>query len=358
MLKTAKIRGIFPHRVAASFAALALTMGLFSCSGTLNSDSNSNTTNNDNTVTTSNDSPSGNRPSVVATTSVLCDLTKQLAAQTVDLKCLVDAGQDPHAYQATPEDRKAITTANLILYGGYNFEPGIIKLIKASSNQAPAVAVHEVAVTKPIMGEAHKHDEEKHAHEEEHAEEEKTADPHVWHDAENGIRMVEVIRTNLEKVSPDNVQLYASNAENITNQLKQLDTWITSQIATIPANQRQLFTTHDAMNYYVNAYGLEFEGALEGLSTEEQPTAARIGELVKEIKKEGVPTIFAENANNPKLIERVAQEANVKVSDRKLYADGLGEEGSGAETYQKMLVTNTRTIVEELGGNYTAFAVE
>jgi manganese/iron transport system substrate-binding protein len=91
------------------------------------------------------------------------------------------------------------------------------------------------------------------------------------------------------------------------------------------------------------------------LSTEAAPTAARVSELTKDIKQTGVPTIYAEVTNNPKLIETVAKEANVKVSDRQLYADGLGEKGSEAQTYQKMLIANTQAIVEGLGGQYTAF---
>ncbi|MEH2372808.1 metal ABC transporter solute-binding protein, Zn/Mn family [Nostoc sp.] len=91
------------------------------------------------------------------------------------------------------------------------------------------------------------------------------------------------------------------------------------------------------------------------MSTEEAPTPARIGVLANDIKKEGVPTIFAEATINPKLIEAVAKEAKVKVSDRELFADGLGEKGTEGETYQGMLIANTRTIVEGLGGKYTAF---
>ncbi|MDJ0694430.1 zinc ABC transporter substrate-binding protein [Mastigocoleus sp. MO_188.B34] len=333
---------------------LAVTTSLFSC----NTIPEPNVENNDGSaVTTNNNSSIKNRPFAIATTNVLCDLTKQVAAKTIDLKCLIGAGQDPHVYQPKPEDRKAIATADLILYGGYGFEPSIIKLLEASKNQAPKFAVHEVAVSKPIMGEAGDHNHG-HEHEGEKHTEEATPDPHVWHDAQNGIRMVEVVKNKLGKVSPGNIQLYASNAEKITNELKQIDSWIKSQVATIPENQRELVTIHSALGYYVNAYGLKFEGALEGLSSEEQPTAAKIGELVKKIRKKGVPTVFAENASNSRLIERLAKEANVTVSDRKLYTDGLGEEGSGAETYQKMLITNTRTIVEGLGGKYTAFNEE
>lgn len=345
-----------------AIAALTLALGLIGCGG--NEQVNSNSGTEENSAVNTSTTATGKRPLLVATTSVICDLTKQVAAQTVDLKCLVDAGQDPHTYQPKPDDRKAIEQADLVLYGGYNFEPGIIKLVQASSNEAPKVAIHEVAVPKPIIGEEHdhghsehkeeKHDDHDHEKEEKHSEE-KAPDPHVWHNPQNGVQMVEVIRSNLEKVAPDNAQLYAANAQKVTGEIKEIDSWIKQNVATIPVNQRKLVTTHDALSYYTQAYNIEYEGAVESLSTDAEPTVARIAELSKEIKQENVPTIFTETTHSPKLIERVAKEANVKVSQKKLYADGLGEQGSDADTYQKMLVANTKTIVDGLGGQYTAF---
>lgn len=291
-----------------------------------------------------------NRPLVVATTSVLCDLTQQIAQDTVNLKCLVGAGVDPHIYQPTPQDRQAIDSARLILYGGYNFDPSLIKLVKASSNPAPKIAVHEQAVPKPLMGEEQ---EDEHGHEEEEHQQEETEgevpDPHVWHDASNGIAMVKTIATALENLQPQEAQKYQQKSAQLTEEITKIDSWIKTEIATIAPNKRKLITTHDALIYYANAYGLAFEGALSGLSTDEAPTAARVGELVKDIKKAQVPTIFAETSINPKLIATVAKEANVRVSERRLYADGLGEKGSEGDSYQKMLMANTRAIVEGLG---------
>ena len=280
----------------------------------------------------------GNRPLVIATHSILCDLTKQIAANTVDLKCLVQAGTDPHVYQATPEDRKAIEQAKLILYGGYNFEPSLIKLIQATSNPAPKVAVDEIAVPNPEKLEE---------------DGETVTDPHVWHNAQNGIQMAKVISDRLSQLQPEQAKLYAENTNKITSELTQIDTWIKSQIATIPPESRQLVTTHDALGYYSKAYEIPVIGALEGISTDEAPTAARVSALVKDIKKAKVPTIFAEATLNPKLIQSVAREAKVKVSDQELYADGLGETGSEGETYQKMLTANTCAIVDGLGGKCT-----
>ena len=293
------------------------------------------------------------RPLVVATTSVLCDLTEQIAQDTINLNCIIGGGVDPHIYQPKPQDRQAIDSAQLILYGGYNFDESLIKLINASNNPAPRVAVHEEAVPTPLMGSQHHHGEEE-EHDHDHNASDSVPDPHVWHDPNNGVAMVEVITQALSNLQPSQSSLYQENAQSLTGELNAIDGWIATQIATIPPEQRKLVTTHDALGYYVKAYNLEFEGALSGLNTDESPTAARVGELVTHIKETQVPTIFAETSVNPQLIETVAREAKVQVSQRKLYADGLGEEGSEGDTYQKMLIENTRTIVEGLGGQYTA----
>jgi len=296
------------------------------------------------------------KPKVIATSSVLCDVTQEIAQDTVDLKCLIPAGSDPHVYEPKPDDRKAIEQAQLILYNGHDFEPDLIKLIKATKNAAPKIAVNEIAVPKPLKGEEDEH--EKAGEKSEAGHDHGDAEPHVWHDAQNGVKIVETVRDNLGKISPNNVAKYTSNAEKMTSELKQVDSWIKSQINTIPANQRKLITTHDALGYFSNAYGIPVKGALQGISTEEKATAGRVKDLVTEIKTAGVPTIFAETSINPKLIEAVAKEANVKVSNREIFADGLGEKGSEADSYKKMLIANTQTIVEGLGGKFTPFAAK
>lgn len=330
---------------------LTIFIGLWGCTPSQN-------------VETTAETSSENLPLVVATTSVLCDLTEQVAQDTVNLKCLVGPGIDPHVYQPTPEDRQSIENADLVFYGGYNFDPNLIKLIKATSNSNPKIAVHEQAVPNPIMASEHHHGEKDHDHDHgseekdhdhEHGSEEKVPDPHVWHNPKNGVAMIEVITQGLTQLQPDLEQTYQTRSNDITTELGKIDQWIGVQIATIPTEKRKLVTTHDALGYYVTAYDIDFQGALSGLSTEESPSAGTVGNLVKEIKKTQVPTIFAESSVNPKLIETVAKEANVQISSQELYADGLGEKGTEGESYQKMLISNTKTIVEGLGGQYTGF---
>ncbi len=332
-------------------------------------------------------------PQVVVTSSVLCDLTEQIAQDTIELTCLMEPGQDPHTYQVKPSDRQAIENANLVLYDGYDFAPGLTGLVDASGDSATRVAVLEAAVPEPLMGEGHDHDHaegedhehsdeiaatgedpdhehegddhshdyaegDDHAHddeaaaaggEHEHGEEE-FADPHIWHSAENNGAIADVIATHLAKVNPDQVDFYQNNAATLMDQFAQLDTWIQAQVSTIPAGNRKLVTTHDAFRYYADAYGIEVEGALSGLSTEEQPSPGTLTSLVNQVKEAQVPAIFAETTTNPDLINTVARNASVKMAEQPLFVEGPGGAGTAAETTQAMLVVNTCTIVTALGG--------
>ncbi|MGJ3246419.1 MAG: metal ABC transporter solute-binding protein, Zn/Mn family [Elainellaceae cyanobacterium] len=330
------------------------------------------------------------RPQVVATSTVLCDLTQQIAQDTIDLTCLMQPGQDPHIYEPRPSDRRAIEDADLVLYGGYGFEPDLIQIINATQTSVPKVAVYEEAVPEPIMGDAHDHDhngqsdhkdaatgadhdhdhaeataDHDHDHEHEHADTttandrlddhdhdtvDSVADPHIWHDAQNGVRMVDVIQTQLAQIMPDQANIYAQHADVLSNDLNQLDSWIKAQVATVPADARKLVTTHDSFRYFAQAYDFEVEGALSGLSTDEKPSASRMTELVSLIKAANVKAIFPESTTNSQLIEALARDANVTVAEQALYVEGPGGDESSAPTYQTMLVSNTCTIVTALGG--------
>lgn len=275
---------------------------------------------------------------VVSTSTIIGDLTEAIAQDAVDHTSILKPGVDPHVYEPVPADSIALEKADLILYNGYNLEPGLIRMINATGIKGKKNAVAEKVTP------SYKETEGK-----------KYPDPHVWGNAQNGIIMVNTIRDALIELSPADREKFTANALKLTEELTKVDQWIKSQINTIPANQRKLVTTHDAFQYYSTAYGLQMLGTLIGISTEEQPSAQTVRNLAQQIKTSQVPAIFAETTINPQLITTVAEEAGVKLAPTKLYSDSIGIPGSGADSYSKMLIANTRAIVEALGGKYTPF---
>jgi manganese/iron transport system substrate-binding protein len=275
---------------------------------------------------------------ILTTSTILRDWTEALASEDIEVTSILKPGEDPHVYEPVPQDTIAIESADFIFYNGYNLEPGLIKLIQSSSQAEKEMAVGEVIV--PLDYETGGSIE---------------PDPHVWGSVKNAIAMIEAIRTQLVELSPEDADETSKKARAYTQELEALDQWVTTQIQTIPPNNRQLVTTHDAFQYYANAYGLNILGTLIGISTEEQPSAQTVKNLALQIQKAKIPKIFAETTINPALLSTVAGEAGVELSEQQLYSDSLGTPESGADSYVKMIVANTTTIVEGLGGEITPF---
>ncbi|WP_445301967.1 metal ABC transporter substrate-binding protein [Microcoleus sp. N9_B4] len=302
-----------------------LTVGLFSCASTQGDRL----------------SPEADaKPKVVATSTIIEDLTDRVAGGEIQLTGILQPGTDPHVYEPVPKDSQALEQANLILYNGYNLEPGLIRMMNAAGIKARKLAVGEVV--KPLLL---------------NKEGNTVPDPHVWGNVENVVQMVEAIRDALIELSPEDREKFRQNAVQLTEELKRLDIWIEQEIKTIPENKRELVTTHDAFQYYSHAYGLGSAGSLIGISTEEQPSAQTVQKLVESVKAAGVPAIFAETTINPQLIRTVAEEAGVKLAAQQLYSDSIGAAGSEGDSYVKMMSANTRAIVEALGGKSTPFEV-
>ncbi|NJN30088.1 MAG: zinc ABC transporter solute-binding protein [Synechococcales cyanobacterium RM1_1_8] len=318
------------HSFCKATAALVLTLALAPMLGSC-------TNRGTGAASTSPNDPE-NRPSVVATSTIIADLTQEIAGDEIVLTSILRPGDDPHVYEPVPADIKAVERADLVLYNGFNLEPALIRLMAAVGQDAPQIAVGEAADALEMDKAG-----------------QKQPDPHVWGDVRNAIAMVNAIRDALIEISPEDETLFISNAQTLNAQLNDLDTWVYRQIETIPKEKRLLVTTHDAFQYYAQAYELEMLGTLIGISTEEQPSAQTIQALVSEIKARQVPAIFAETTINPQLIQTVAAEAGVKLSPQALYSDSIGAVGSPGESYIKMIEANTKAIVEALGGRYQPF---
>ena len=265
---------------------------------------------------------------IVASASMIADMTEQIVGDLHDVEMIVPIGGDPHLHEPTPSNARLVARADLILINGLTFEGWINELIENSGTSAQVVTVTEDI--QPLTSTTYAN----------------SADPHAWMDASKVISYVESITRALVKLDPPNGSTYRRNALAYKNELIQLDQDIEAAIAEIPAHKRVLITSHDAFQYYGRRYGIRLE-AIMGISTEAEAQTSDIRRVNKVIKENQVPAIFVESTINPKLIEQLAQDNKVSIGGE-LYADSLGDEDSPASTYLDMMRYNTKTIVEAL----------
>lgn len=277
------------------------------------------------------DNSTGKIP-VIATYSILGDWVGRVGGEHVRLTTLVGPGGDAHTYEPTPQDSAAVADAALLFENGLGFEVWLDRLFEASGSRAT-----RVVVTQKIPGRTFSDD---HGHSE--------TDPHVWHDPQLAIEMVQAVSAALTKADPSHADDYQKNAEAYVSELQELNTWILREIKTIPESRRKLVTTHDTFGYFAERYGFQVSSVMGTVSSEvADPSAAQIAAIIETIRREQVPAIFAENILNPQLTEQVAREAGVRVVPT-LFTDALGEEGSDGESYLQMMRSNVTKIVESL----------
>jgi zinc/manganese transport system substrate-binding protein len=282
------------------------------------------------------------RVEVVATYSILGNLVKNVGGEKVEVTTLVGPNGDAHTFEPAPSDNAELAEAAVVFQNGLGFEPWLGDLYESSGSEAARVAVTDPIEPLTVAGEEHGHEGE--AHGEDHAE----VDPHVWHDVNNVVVMVESIRDALLEADPANARAYRRNAEGYISDLDALDADVREKVDSISEEDRVLFTSHDTFGYFAERYGFEVDTALASASTEAgDPSAGQTADLVEKIERSGVPAIFADNVSDAGVMEGIASEAGVELAPP-LYTDALGEPGSEGGTYVGMVRYNVSTMSEAL----------
>jgi len=294
---------------------------------------------------------------VVVTTSIVGDVVQNVGGNMIEITQLLPTGTDPHTFEPTPRDLATVAEADIIFANGLGLEAFLDEMLKNAGGQAVTVHVSEGIETRQLVRdtdhdaaeeheEEHRQEDEAEAgHEDEHNHE--GADPHTWTSPANVLIFVDNIERALTEHDPAHAEQYAANATAYRAQLKELDSWVKTQIEKIPADNRELVTDHTAFGYYADQYGLTQVGAIiPSFSAGAGTSAKELAALEESIEAYNVKAIFVGTTVNSAVAEQLAQDIGVKILP--LYTGSLGLPGSGVETYRDYIEFNTNTIVEGL----------
>jgi zinc/manganese transport system substrate-binding protein len=265
------------------------------------------------------------RVNVVASFSILADMVRNVGGDHVDVVALVGPDGDAHVYAPTPADAKKVADARLLVVNGFGFEGWMPRLLQASGSKAP-IAIATRGITPRQVG----------GHE----------DPHAWQSVADARIYVGNIRDALIAVAPDDAAAFKANAEAYLAKLDALDREVREAVAKIPEAHRKVISTHGAFGYFADAYGIKFIAPL-GVSTDSEPSARDIAEIITQITATKIPAVFLENISDPRLIERIVAETGAKVGGT-LYSDSLTGEKGAAPTYIDMVRHNIKALTSAL----------
>jgi manganese/zinc/iron transport system substrate-binding protein len=268
---------------------------------------------------------------VVTTVTMISDLVRRVAEDTVEVQELMGPGVDPHVYKPKASDRGKLDRADLILYNGLHLEGTMVHTLEDNPKAR--------AVTGGMPREQLLYSENQ-------------PDPHVWFDVGLWTHALAVVEEELAKLVPREAGRYRQNAAAYREELNGLHRQVKSDLAAIPKEQRVLITSHDAFRYFGRAYDVEVKG-LQGISTADEAGLKEIRQLVDFAVRRQIKALFPETSVSAdglnKIIEQCrAKGHEVRLADGQLYSDAMDAPGTPGGTYPGMIRHNVELILRSL----------
>ena len=276
--------------------------------------------------------PPSDGAEVVVSFSIWGSAARDLVGDRLPVRVLAGPGADVHTYAPTPDDAKAVSRARLLVRHGLQLDNWMTSLKDSTGSKAPMVEVSRGVPVRRGFG------EDSHA-----------VDPHLWQDPQRAVLCVSNLALALAAMDPLGASVYQSRFEAWRDRALSLHREIRERIQGVPASKRRVITTHDAFGYYGEAFGVEFLAPM-GLSTEKEPSAQAVAQLVDQMKREKIRAVFLETRIDPRLVTSLARDAGGFLGGE-LFPDTLSPPEGPAPDYFSMVRHNSDLLIAGMQGN-------
>lgn len=249
----------------------------------------------------------GNHHTIAVTTGIWADLVRQVAGPDASVDQVIPDGASPHEFQLSARDRARIENDLLLVYNGADLEAGI----PISDIQVPKFAMAEhVGPLQRFRS----------AGSLEHPSAEAGAaggyDPHVWMDPTRVVTALPALAETLAKADPVHAAGYRARARAYAAKLRRLDAEMRRTLAAVPPQNRKLVTSHDALGYFADHFGFQVIATpFPASGPDAEATAQTVNEVEEAIRRAHVPTVFAQETDNPEVLEGIASRTGVRIEE-------------------------------------------
>lgn len=277
---------------------------------------------------------------VSVSTFSLFEVANAVAGESVEVHSIVPLGSDTHMFSPNPKQVADISGGALFVYNGAGFETWAESLKNTLPKTTRVINMSQYVALQKSNGHEIKHHDD---HEEHH--EHGAYDPHYWLDIDNMIQMTQTLDAEFSKLFPTKAPLFHANAIAYIAELQKLKSEYKAGLA--ECKNRTLITNHDAFGYLARANKLENISAI-GLSSDEQPSAKNIADIITFIKEHGVKTIFFEEFINDNVSQTIAKETGAKIQSLQPLENISEDELKSHQTYLTIMRENLKKLREAM----------
>ena len=274
-------------------------------------------------------SDSSEQKKVLTTFTILADMAQNVAGDALTVESITRAGAEIHGYEPVPSDIAKAQKADLILANGLDLERWFDQFL-GNLQDVPTVTltegITEIAIAEGPYG--------------------GKPNPHAWMSPRNALMYVENIRKAFVELDPENADTYNANAAAYSEQLREIDQTLQSELSSLSENQRYLVSCEGAFAYLANDYDLG-EIYIWPINAEQQSTPKQIKAVIDQVKANDVPAVFCESTVSDESQRQIAQATGAEFGGN-LYVDSLSMPDGPVPTFLDLLQYDAEVIAKGL----------
>lgn len=271
------------------------------------------------------------------------DFARAVAGDMAEISMLIKPGAESHSYEPTPMDIIAIQKCDVFICVGGENDAWAQKILSGLDTSGMQI-IRLMDIVEPCASEHHHADEHGHEDHDDHSHE---YDEHVWTSPVNAMAIVEAIADALAQADPDNAQAYLDNAAAYSAQIAQVDEQIRA-IVTDAVRTELVFGDRFPFLYFANEYGLDWESAFPGCSTDAEASAATVAALIEKVKSDGVPVVCYMELSTHRIADTICEATGAKGMLLHSCHNVTAEEFEAGESYVSLMQKNCDTLREAL----------
>lgn len=277
------------------------------------------------------------KPIVSVSTYTLYEVARAIAGESLEIHSIIPPGSDAHMFAPTPKQVADIGQSVLFIYSGAGFESWVEPL----KNSLPKTT-DVIDMSKHVrLIKNEDHGEAEHAGGHDHGEH----DPHYWLDIDNMITMTNVIEAKLSRLFPENAANYHASAQEYIARMQKLKSDYAAGLR--ECKNRILVSNHKAFGYLAHSNGFESVSVI-GLSSDEQPSAKVITQVIALVKEHGIKTIFFEEFINDNIAQTIARESGARSEPLQPLENISEDELKSHQTYESIMRINLAKLTQAM----------
>lgn len=271
--------------------------------------------------------------SITTTIYPYYEFVREIVGNKAQINQLISPGTEIHEFEPTPKDILKINNSDIFIYNGGESDEWVDKVLNSINSDVKVMCMFDYADLLYEEDIEHNKGDE--------------YDEHIWTSIENDKKFVKAISEQILKLDSANADFYKSNTDAYINKLSRLDNSFEKLVQNSSRNTIVVADRFPIL-YFVKEYGIKYESAFPGCTSETQPSIKTVTKLIDYVRENDLPVVFHIDNSSESLARIICEDSNAEIMTFYSMHNITREQFESKTTFISLLELNLKSLKEAL----------